>query len=524
MVTNTRPSGKKWSKFTKQTTVSGTASINMEDGGKNVTIAVDDFASQYQLAELLVEGSGTPVLQIAGSQNKIRSIESGGGISVAVSPSNGIELSVDLANGVSGGAESFVDVTASPIVARTFQAGSGINVGQAGDVIQISTSATPAPSNTIIINKEADFPTQDATTITLDAETQFIIGASFTTAKRFIVGDKSLITGNNILSPVLTYSGTGTMFTSVDASLTIRDLQVDHPLSQGYDFTDTVGGQIRFLSDKVRDLSGTKYGTFNNLQTVLIEGASSLDIDDGITNLGANGIIFSISKLFMQSTSPTFTFLDMSNSTPSTIEIDDGVAVGVAGSVGITGLASSGNVTPGAIATVQGCNFSGLDIPLDTITVDDVRWFFSGNSGIQDTRKDALMSFSGNILETTIAAINTPVKVNSVWTCNGDSHFTCDTTGRITYVGENDVRVPIDFSSSFIAASGGDKQITVYIAINGVPVVVTGKGGTVSSSKAASITAIWQHTFTSGDYVELWCENNQDTVNLIASQSVGRAN
>ena len=524
MVTNTRPSGKRWSALTKQTTVSGSASMNMEDGGKNVTISVDDFASQYQLAELIVEGLGTPVLQIAGSQNKIRSIESGGGISVSVGPSNNIELGVDLANGSSGGAESFVDTSATPIVARTIQAGAGINVGQAGDVIQISTSALPAPVTTVIVNQESDFPTQDATTITLDTETQFIIGATFSTAKSFIVGDKSLITGNNILSPVLTYTGTGTMFTSIDASLTIRDIQVDHPNAQGFDFTDTVGGQILFLNEKVRTVSGTKYGTFDSLQTVLIEGSSALDVDDGVTFAGASNTITSISKLFMQSTSASFVGVDFGAAISQTIEIDDLILVGPAGSIGLKGLANSGNVPSGVTATVTGGNFSGIDSPLDTITVDDIRWFFAGNSGISDTRKDALMSVNNNILETVIAAPLTPVKVNAVWTCEGDSHFDCDSTGKITYIGENDVRVPIDFSTTVVMATGSAKQITVFIAINGVVVSQTGKEATISSSSPASVTAIWQHTFKTGDYAEVWVENDSDSNNIVMSQAVGRVN
>ena len=524
MVTNTRASGKKWSQFTKQTTVSGTASMNMEDGGKNVTITVDDFSNQFQLADIFSEGDGTPVLDVAGSQYKIRAIENGGGVDVSVSPTNGVLLRVDMDNGSSGGAEVFVDPTASPIVARTIQAGSGISIGEAGDVIQIATSAVPTPSSTFIINNESDFPTQDATTITLDAGKQFIIGASFTTAKRFIVGHQSLITGGNILSPVLTYSGTGTMFTSVDASLTIRDLQVDHPLAQGFDFTDTVGGQILFLNDKVRHLSGTKYGTFSDLQTILIEGGSAFDMDDGISNLGTGGLIFSIDKMFFGSSSATFIGVDLGASIAQTVEINDLICVGPAGSIGITGATASANIPAGVVATVSGCNLSGVDTPLDTITVDDIRWFFAGNSGIPDTRKDALMSVDGNALETVIAASVTPVKVNAVWVCEGDSHFTCDTTGRITYIGENDFRTPIDFSTTVLMAAGSAKQVSVFVAINGTVIPQTGKEATVSSSSPSSVTTIWQHTFVTGDYAEVWVENDTDTNNIVMSQAVGRVN
>lgn len=524
MVTNTRPSGKKWSQFTKQTTVSGTASINMEDGGKNVTIAVDDFASQYQLAELIVEGIGTPVLQIAGSQNKIRSIESSGGISVSVGATNNIELGLDLDNGSSGGAEIIVDTAASPIVARTIQALAGIQVSQVGDAIQIGTSALPAPVTTVIVNSEVDFPTQDATTITLDAGIQFILGASFTTAKNFIIGDKSLFTGGNILSPVLTYTGTAPMFTSVDASFTIRDIQIDHPNSEGFNFTDTVGGAVLFLNEKVRTVSGTKYGTFNDLQTVLIEGSSALDVDDGITLQGVNNLIFSTDKFYMGSTSPTFAGIDLTTSITQNLEFDDLIVIGPVGSVGIKGAASSGNVPVGTVATVSRGNFSGVDTPLDTIAVDDIRWEFAGNSGIPNTRRDALISTSSNLLETVITATLTPVKVNAVWVCEGESFFDCDTAGRMTYIGENQFRAPIDFSTTVKMAAGSSKQVTVFIAVNGTVVSQTGKEATVSAANPSSIATAWQHTFSTGDYVEVWVENDTDTNNIIMTQAVGRIN
>ncbi len=524
-MTDYRPAGKKWSQFSPATTTSGSASLCFIEGGQNRTITLDNFFAQYpDLGEPIVEGDGTPVLQIAGSQYKIRSIESAGGIAVSVGPTNNIQLAVAIENGTSGGAEILVDPDTSPIVARTLQAGSGISVAEAGDVIQIATSATPTPSNTFIINSESDFPTQDATTITLDADTQFVIGASFTTAKSFIVGHQSLITGNNILSPVLTYSGTGSMFTSVDASLTIRNLQIDHPLAQGFDFTDTIGTQILFLNNKVRTVSGTKYGTFDNLQSVLIEGSSALDVDDGVTISGVDNLVTSVDKFFMGSTSASFIGFDFGSSVVQTAELEDLILIGPTGSVGIKGAAASANVPTGVVATVTGCNLSGVDTALDTISVDDIRWFFAGNSGIPDTRKDALISIEGNITETTISSVNTPVKLAGVWTIEGDSHFTSDTTGRITYIGESAFKSPIDFSTTILMAGGGDKQVTIYVAINGSVLTQTGKEGTVSGAKSASITVIWQHTFQTGDYVEIWGENTDNTENIILQQAVGRIN
>ena len=53
------------------------------------------------------------------------------------------------------------------------------------------------PGNSKVINQESDFPTQDATTITLEAGINYLLGASISSSKRFISQSCALFTSNN---------------------------------------------------------------------------------------------------------------------------------------------------------------------------------------------------------------------------------------------------------------------------------------------------------------------------------------
>lgn len=519
-------SNRKKSKFPGATSISGADTLDFVSAGVNYKISYANFIAGLGVTGTLVQDgsvTGTPVLDTQGTVNNIRNLENGSGVKASVSAENGVTLDHNFIN-ATGGAQLLTDIAQPQPKLRSLQAGSGINIGVAGDTVQISAAAGAAPLSTIIINGEADFPTQSATSITLDAGVTYIIGSAFSTAKNFIALNASKITANNVLSPVLTYTGTSPMFSGVDASFSIKEITIDHPNSEGFHFTDSIGGVIVYINFEVITISGKKYGTFNNVQSVLISGSAGQNVDDGVTVTGANGVIFSLDKLALLSSSPTFKAVDFGSAVFLTIEIIDLILAGPTGSIGISGAANSANVPAGAIATVTGGNFAGIDSPLSIITIDDIRWRFSSNSSIPDTRQDSLTSMTANATETVISAINTPVKVAGVWVDEGTSFFTSDATGRVTYDGEIDYRAPIDFSCTLAMASGGSKSVTAYVATNGVIIPATGRQVTVSSSATDTVTLIWQLGFAQAEYVEVWVENNDDTTNIICTGAVGRVN
>ena len=367
----------------------------------------------------------------------------------------------------------------------------------------------------VFVALESEFPVQDATTITLESKVVYIISAAISTAKRFIVEDAAVLTSFNIFGHVLEYTGTGSMFTGSDASFTIREIQISHPNAQGFSFTDTIGNTFLYVNDSVRTVSGAKYGTFNNMQTVFITGSSSLDMDDGVTLTGANQSLVSFNQFFMQSTSASFIGADLGTSIALTWEFTDLILVGPAGSIGIKGAASSANVTAGAEATVTGGNFANVTTPLSGITVDDIRWSFSDNAGISDSLEDGLLSFNGSVTETTITTINTPVIVNATWAVIRSSKFTGTTGGRLTYNGQRAITVPIDVAIGIISVGGGSIDVSIYLAKNGSVITASKTTVAISGTTQRTLSIPWQDSISTNDYYEIYVENNSGTTNVI---------
>lgn len=376
----------------------------------------------------------------------------------------------------------------------------------------------------IFVAEEAGFPVQDATTITLESGKIYQYTASFSTAKRFIVQDGAKLTAFNFFSPVLTYTGTGSMFTSTDASFSIRECRISCPNAQVFSFTDTIGGTYLFLMYDVRIDSAAKFGTFNNLQTVLISGSSSLDMDDGITLTGTDMIIFSISKLYLGSTSATFEGIDFGTAISQTIEVDDFVPVGPTGSVGIKGAASSANVPANRLATVEGCDFTGVDTPLSGVSVTDIRWRFVRNAGLPDTLTDCMLSLTNNATNTVIATVSTPVKVAGTWVVEDESLMTGDTTGRATYDAEQDRRLPVDIVVDIEPVSGTNKLLKTYLAKNGTIIPASGREVLANAGDPLNVALVWQLTLTKNDYLEVFVENNTDNIDILVSGAVMRVN
>ena len=375
----------------------------------------------------------------------------------------------------------------------------------------------------IFVAQESDFPIQDSSTITLSAQTQYIITAPFSTAKSFTVLDAAVLTSSSTLGPLLTYTGTGSMFNITDASFIIRLMQISAPNAQYYNFTDTVGATFVFLSDNVRHIGGSKYGSFSNPQTVLITIGAAFGLTQGITFTGTGISIISIDKLFISSTSTSFKSVDLGSAVSQTTEFRDLTVDAPSGAFGLSGLVSSGNIPTGKLAMVNNCEFDGGMTALENIANTDIRWNFTDNTPIPDTIADAMASLTANTTETVIAVVDTPVKVAGTWVVERESLFDTDTTGRLTYLGERDVVLPLDASVTVNSASGTNKDITAYLALNGTIITNSGQISRVGTTDPSNLSVLWQQNLTTNDYIEVFLENNTDTINLVASHAINRA-
>lgn len=358
----------------------------------------------------------------------------------------------------------------------------------------LQVDSIPVPASAVIyIRSEADFAVQDTTTITLEAFRLYVLAANVTTAKRFICQEAAVFTAFNILGPTLTYTGAGDMFTGVDVSFSIRDMNITFATAaQGFNFTDSVGGQRLFLCTNLRVNSGTKFGTFNDMQTVQVLNSSCLSLTDGFTFTGVNNIVWSFDKFFMASTSASFVGFDLGSAQSLTLEFDDIIMNAPAGAIGLTGLSNSGNVPTTRLGTFENSEFGGGITPLQNISVSDIRWNFKDNAGLADSRIAADVYLDGGSETITVGAatnwyeIGIPSAPGVSWATDIQERFSVSTAGVITYLGERDITVEINGRATVSKVGGGSDVIEVRLAKNWT--------GVVSDSGLAKSKAQTQNT------------------------------
>jgi hypothetical protein len=371
------------------------------------------------------------------------------------------------------------------------------------------------------IAQESDFPNQDANNIYIDG--YYWITSSFSTAKNFVFTvDGATFTCGSTNGPLVTFTGSGDMFSATDVDAAVIYAHVDAGTgNRAFNFVDTVGGTKQGIMRYTRVETCAAFGYFEDLTFLNIFNCDSA-ATDGVEIAGTSNFIISIAAFGLVSSSASFKGIDLGSATATVIEFSDLLFVAPAGAYGISGLASNGNVVAGSIATVTGSTFSGGMDALENITVDDVRWLFRNNSPIPDTQPDALLSFTGNAAATTVPGTGAGALVNATWTINATSFYTGTAAGRATYNGERDLRSPIDIAVDVEPSSGTNKLIAVFVAINGTVVASSRRIIRADAGDPKSIPVIWQYTFAENDYVEVFVDNLTDTVSIVVSAGVLR--
>lgn len=523
------PHSQKISSFTVQPLLDDSDLFTLVRNGQNLNVT---FASIK--ADLGVTGSisqtgsplGTPVLEnVAPNTFKIRNLESGPGVLTELSPQNGIKLSWSV-NQDGTGVPITSGLTNNTPVLSSILPGPGIQVTKVGDVITVTATGVALPATQAIsINQESDFPAASGGVITLEPNTAYIISNTFATSNRLVLSSGTTLVSFGKEGPMLTYTGTGTMLTSVDVSCVINNFHYDCPNGKAHDHSDTTGNNEIINISNSRLESCVDYGDFTSLGFAVIFNSDCFtNTDKGPLFSGTGWKLISINRFALTTLSATYVGVDLNSAISDVIELDDLIVSGPTGSVGVTGLTNSGNITSGNLATIINCNFPGDITPITNIEpVTDLRWRSIGNDGIGDSRDDSLISIQGNSDVTTIAASDTPVQMAGTWTNVSSSRFVVTLIGgRMTFIGELPMRLPISATVSIKVETGGDKQVSAYIAINGTVVPDTKIITTSSSSKAGTVVLLWQHNFVTNDYVEIFLANEDDGVNLIGQSAVAR--
>ncbi len=379
----------------------------------------------------------------------------------------------------------------------------------------------------VVVNSEADFPTPSGGVITTADETGYFMGAAVTTANRFVMGDNSIIFSWNFLSAPLTYTGSGNMFTGTDVSFRLKELQTSCPNGTVFNVVHSTPGVHQLNLDDFQVLDCTSWGTVGNCLAIVFGGVASFESTDGITFSGTNTLV-DINQMAQQTTGgASFIGIDLGTSVNTILAITRHQVIStVAGAFGISGLAAGGNIAAGQVARVTSSAYIGAVTALQTITTDDVQWKFSDNDGIDDSDPDALLAFRANATATVISATSTDgsnaVLVAGTWVEERASQFTTTAAGRATYNGIPDTIIPITVTASFEPVSGVNKDLAMYIAINGTAVSETGMVRRTDSGNPGAVTAIWQIDASTTDFIEVFVENQTDTINILVNAIVMR--
>ena len=520
----------KISSFTGQSLLDNADQFTFVRNATNFKVAFSDLKADLGVTGSIVQTGdplAVPVLNSpAAGQHEIRNLESSKGVIASVSAQNGITLAANFTQSASG-TKIIPDLNANQYKVKTLQGGEGVSIADDGDTLTFSATGVATPSNLRFIASEADFDNQTASTITLTPGIFYQIGASFSTAKRFVTTG-SIMEGLD-LATTLTCTATGSIFTNTNDRFTLKNIVVDCPNGTVFESIgdDTGNPNHRVNAESVVVLNCVKLLTstgcgaqiFDTLQVSNLTGPVGVSISQTTPALVISFQLMSITGLTAGAVG-----IDLGTSVSQEVELSNLIMIGDASAVAISGLANSGNITSGNLGAVVGCNFAAFTNQLSGLTTKDVRWNFAGNASLSNSISDGLIHTESNALETTISTISVPVKLNAVFLDDGISRFTSDGTGRLTYIGEIPARLPIDVTSTVIAASGGDKQASLCISLNGTPITTTCVQGTASGTKATSLTTIWQHDFVTGDFIEPFLSNETDTVNMIGQQCIVRIN
>jgi len=126
----------------------------------------------------------------------------------------------------------------------------------------------------------------------------------------------------------------------------------------------------------------------------------------------------------------------------------------------------------------------------------------------------AKVTMQGNTTDTVIASTATPVLVAGTFVSDNESGFTGNAAGRITYNGSDTRRITIHAILSLTVATGTYRDMSIYIALNGVVRADTKVTATTSASYYRNLCSYANIEMSTNDYVEMFIQNETSTDNL----------
>lgn len=503
----------KISSFNTQSILAGTDLFTLVRNSTNVNVSFSDFKSSLGVTGTLNQVGdplGAPTYESpAAGINNFRNIESSNGIVASLSAQNGVMVSTSFVNGA-GGVPIIEDLNADTFKFRSIAAGSDIVVGQSNGSIVISAVSGSSGSNIIVVNSVADFPTPVLGVITLEDETIYLISSKVVDigVNKIKAGLDSTIAGTSVLTNILRSSATGD-FIFADKSFEIRNLSVDCPNATVINFVAPTPVTSSVIVDKVAVVECDKIISSKNHNILLVTNFNVLKSNTGGFLIDGDCGFMSLSTMLLSGVEGTV--IDLGTSTNLSVNIENTSIITVPLSLVFDGLPNSGNIKPGGSGALNKTDIIGSFTSAGNILPSDILWRTTSSNVLADSKNFSLMVMPTNASVTVISTINTPVKINGVWTVKAQSRFTGDTTGKVTYVGVNDIQAKIDVSTTFQKSGNGVDNFNLYVAKNGVPLTESIATFASDNSRDPNISLSTSVSLSTNDFIELYIESTDDT-------------
>jgi hypothetical protein len=368
-------------------------------------------------------------------------------------------------------------------------------------------SSANVRSNYVLVKSASDLPAPVGGIITLAAGTTYEVNGTITLTSKinlngcYLIGtdatnDKLVYTpssgelftgkGGSVKTLTLTAATTGAKLFNVDMAATETMLVRDCNVIGCKDVGLVKGGNVVFFS--VINYAGNTTGiTYQNNTTLLLDNTAWFSTNGGTFEklVGTFNLIEKLGGFSQPMSANSATALDVSGIT----SITEG------GNLKNTAFIGTGTKVTGTFSKKWEVEAAGLNTEKDAVATGTL--YISSNSN------------------TNIPSANTPAKVAGTTTATELARFTSPTNNRLMYDGTK-TRTFIVTAAMSASGTSGTYVYSFYIYKNGVQIPASRQRTKVYSASGdiQVVSLVTTVTLTPGDYIEVWTENNESSIDI----------
>lgn len=356
--------------------------------------------------------------------------------------------------------------------------------------------------NVVIVQSASDFPAPVAGVITLADNTLYSIGSNVSVGTdRFAIGDNTHIHGLEETLTMLTYTGTGNMFTGTNKSFMLGYLDIVCP--NGTVFNLTGSGVEELEIEFVNIVGAGTIGTITGMGEVEMLYSGIVDSTVGGLSFAGTFSHISISNSAFENNAGTSLALGTATIDALSISVCDFDVNATQ-----TGISAGAFTLAGGI--LLGNQFSGAGTYTSGLSTSNIYLSIFSNVGIDNSQQAGECYFNANASATAITVTGTYYKGAGTTTAGTNSQFTA-TANRLTYNGLKTRNFLVTIAVS-VSTGNNNQVLGVQIFKGGVAVAASEQeirqttAGDAVTGVAKSIISL-----ATGEYVELYVTNKTAT-------------